>query len=98
MEAIDVRFGSKGDIESGHQQSALECLLSANSGHSDIHSISASARCCMPNGTSRPSDLAVLSLMIRLNLGRLHGRSSGLALLRIRSTYTAAWETVRRSR
>src|SRR5215831_15059842 len=80
MEAIDVRFGSKGDIESGHQQSALECLLSANSGHSNIHSISSSARCCMPNGTSRPSAFAVLRLMTRLNLvGACTGRSAGLA-------------------
>ena len=98
-----VRFGSKADVtllnfdvrftpESGHPVAHLGCPLWANSGHCDIHSISASARCCMPKGTSRPSDFAVLRLMIRSNLvGACTGRSAGLAPLRMRSTYTAAW-------
>ena len=98
-----VRFGSKADVrtakshvrsysETGHVQCKRSCPLSAKSGHSDIHSISASAPCCMPNGTSRPSDFAVLRLMIRSNLvGACTGRSSGLAPLRMRSTYVAAW-------
>jgi hypothetical protein len=56
-----------------------------------IHSMSASARCCMPVGTSRPSAFAVLRLMTRSNLvDACTGRSAGLAPLRIRSIYAAA--------
>src|SRR5262252_6851756 len=54
------------------------------------HSITSSARASSVGGTSRPSVLAVLRLMINSNLvGCWIGRSAGLAPLKMRSTYDA---------
>jgi hypothetical protein len=50
------------------------------------YSISGSARCCKSKGTSRPSALAVLRLIISSNLtGFCTGSSPGFAPLRMRS-------------
>ena len=66
---------------------SARCLLCANSGHSDIHSMSSSARCCKINGTDRPSALAVFRLMtISYLVGVCTGRSAGFSPLRMRST------------
>src|SRR5215475_8070223 len=52
-----------------------------------LHSITSSARASSVGGTSRPSALAVLRLMISSNLvGYSTGKSAGLAPLRILST------------
>src|SRR5215831_7282962 len=51
------------------------------------HSIISSARCCMPNGTERPSALAVFKLIaISYFVGVCTGRSPGFSPLRMRST------------
>src|SRR5215475_1591840 len=55
------------------------------------HSITSSARCRSNGGTSSPSVLAVLRLMISSNLtGAWTGSSLGFAPLRMRSTYVGA--------
>src|SRR5215510_615517 len=55
------------------------------------HSITSSARCWRNQGTSRPSDLAVLRLTTSSNLvGACTGRSPGFSPRRTRSTYAAA--------
>ena len=74
-----VRFGSKADMcnanrhvrftpESGHLQRTSLCPLSANSGHSAIHSITVSVLASKDGDTSRPSTLAVLRLITSSNL------------------------------
>src|SRR5262249_28420715 len=55
------------------------------------HSITSSARARSVGGTSRPSALAVLRLIVSSNFtGACTGRSAGFSPLRIRSTYPAA--------
>ena len=49
--------------ESGHVQCISKCPLSANSGHSAIHSIISSARCWSCKGMSRPSAFAAFRLI-----------------------------------
>src|SRR5262245_39694775 len=94
--AMNVRFGSKADIcfaighvrltpESGHVQCIHLCLLWAISGHQHPYSINSSAAFSKPNGTARPSVLAVFRLMTKSNLvGCKTGRSAGFSPLRIR--------------
>jgi hypothetical protein len=76
---IDVRFGSKADIcnanrhvrftpNSGHVQCNGPRPLSANSGHTAIHSITSSALASSVGGTVRPSAFAVLRLITSSNL------------------------------
>src|SRR5262245_8846075 len=56
------------------------------------HSITSSARASSVGGTSRPSALAVLRLMINSNLvGWVTGRSAGFSPLRMRPAYIPAW-------
>src|SRR5262249_19767041 len=55
------------------------------------HSITSSARARRVDGTSRPSDLAVLRLTTSSNLvGCSTGNSAGLVPFKIRSTYKVA--------
>ena len=94
----DVRFGSLADIcsanrhvrfapESGHVQCNSACPLSANSGHSVIHSITSSAEISMPGGMVMPSALAVLRLMTSSNLAAwMTGKSATLVPLMMRPT------------
>ena len=98
-----VRFGSKADIaapptnvrftpKSGHPPTRLECPLCAKSGHyaaqqKERYSITSSARATNDGGTSRPSILAVVRLIMKSNLvGCSTGRSPGLAPCKILST------------
>src|SRR5262245_6966431 len=67
------------------------CPLWANSGHQQLYSITSSARASSVAGTSKPSALAVVTLMTRSNLvGCSTGISPGFAPRRILSTYSAA--------
>ena len=71
--------------ESGHVQCNSVCPLCANSGHCSSYSITSSAAFSKPNGTARPSVLAVFKLMTKSNLvGCKSGRSAGFSPLRIR--------------
>ena len=91
---LDVRFGSKADMcsarghvcftpNSGHVQCNSACPLCANSGHSDIYSITSSARASSDDGTVRPRTLAACRLMHSSNLvDCITGKSAGLAPLR----------------
>jgi len=102
-----VRFGSLADIcsakghvrfnsESGHVRCNYRCRLWANSGlmqrsNSHTYSITSTAVASNVAGTSRPSALAVVTLMTRSNLvGCSTGISPGFAPRRILSTYSAA--------
>src|SRR5262245_3713884 len=77
--------------ESRHVQCTHLCLLWAKSGHSVIHSITASAIESTLAGMVRPSALAVLRLIASWYLvGVCTGRSAGFSPLRMRSTYSAA--------
>src|SRR5262245_14446497 len=64
---------------------------------SGAHSITSSARASSDGGTSRPSTLAVLTLIASSYfVGACTGRLAGFSPLRIRSTYPAArryWST-----
>src|SRR5262249_48823085 len=56
-----------------------------------LHSITSSTRARRVDGTSRPSDLAVLRLTTSSNLvGCSTGNSAGLVPFKIRSTYKVA--------
>jgi hypothetical protein len=74
-----VRFPPKANISCRQSN-----VLSANSGHSTIHSITSSAMENTPGGTSTPSARAVCRLMTSSNLFNCStGSSAGLAPLRI---------------
>src|SRR6516164_9700544 len=90
------RFGSKADVTSLNH----DVRFTPKSGHSDIlhcsierrYSITSSAMLSSPDEGLRPSALAVLRLITSSNLvGCWIGRSAGLAPLRMRSMYSAAW-------
>src|SRR5262249_36559018 len=95
----DVRFTPNSDRESGHPQTVMSALppkadMCSASGYvrfgpeADIaatYSITSSAAFNRPNGTVRPSVLAVFRLMTKSNLlGCKTGRSAGFSPLRIR--------------
>ena len=81
-------FSARGDVRftpnSRHVQRTSRCLLSANSGHPIIHSITSSAVASSVVGTVMPRSLAVLRLIaISYLVGACTGRSPGFSPLRI---------------
>jgi hypothetical protein len=88
-----------GDMRSstgcGRHVAVPQLTTSARRRHRNrLHSITSSARIRSEGGTVRPSAVAVLTLITNLNLlGSCTGSSSGLAPFKIRSTYTASWDS-----